>query len=140
LFVMHACACHAFNATQVVGFRFAVLAPTPGSIQNLQCYKDIMAVSSRPVITTQAALDAMTTPAAPESQTAGATQLPITEENSGVAAAASSTGAEAGGASDSSEAGNAALDPESLRLHEIACGYIRDTETQETQAMDQEDR
>jgi hypothetical protein len=59
LFVMHACACHAFNATQVVGFRFAVLAPTPATIQNLQCYKDITVVSQRPVVTTQAALDAM---------------------------------------------------------------------------------
>ena len=134
---MHACACHAFNATQVVGFRFAVLAPTPGSIQNLQCYKDIMIVSDRPVITTQAALDAMTLPAAPESQTAEATQLPITEENIGVAAAASSTGAEAGGASDSSEAGNAILDPESERQHELECGFDRDAETQ---AMDQQER
>jgi hypothetical protein len=91
LFVMHACACHAFNATQVLGFRCAVLAPTGGAIQNLKCYKDILEVSHRPVETTQAALDAMQ----PAAQASSAAEV---EETS-----SEETSSEEGDASDTAE-------------------------------------
>ena len=132
---MHACACHAFNATQVVGLRFAVLAPTPATIQNLQRYKDIMVVSQRPVVTTQAALDAMQ-PAAQETSAGEATLPPVSEENNGEAGGASPLGAEAGGASDNGEAGDASL--ESALDHERACGYERDL-SDTPQATDQQE-
>ena len=85
MFAVHACACHAFNATQVLGFRCAVLAPTAGAIQNLKCYKNIMEVSQRPVVTTQAALDAMQPAAKASSATEVAeARLPVApEENDG---------------------------------------------------------
>ena len=111
MFVVHACACHAFNATQVLGFHCAVLAPTAAAIQNLKCYRDILAMSHR---TAQAALDDMQ-PAAQASYAAEVeeTSLPLApEENNGEAGGASPLGSEAGGAGDTGEAGGAS--PESI--------------------------